>query len=77
LKLRPLTLMWIEPSAGTYSSTLNFCFSVSGVLGCVYGGAWNGGDPSWVRPTYRFKSPPTLRSHGIGFRCAKDLKASR
>jgi len=40
------------------------------------GGAWNGGDPSWVRPTYRFKSPPTLRSHGIGFRCAKDLKAS-
>ncbi len=40
------------------------------------GGAWNGGDPGWVRPTYRFKSPPTLRSHGIGFRCAKDL-ASR
>jgi formylglycine-generating enzyme required for sulfatase activity/serine/threonine protein kinase len=40
------------------------------------GGAWNGGDPAWVRPTYRFKSPPTLRSHGIGFRCAKDLKAS-
>ena len=40
------------------------------------GGAWNGGDPGWVRPTYRFKSPPTLRSHGIGFRCAKDLKES-
>jgi len=40
------------------------------------GGAWNGGDVSWVRPTYRFKSPPTLRSHGIGFRCAKDLKVS-
>ena len=40
------------------------------------GGAWNGGDPSWVRPTYRFKSAPTLRSHGIGFRCARDLKAS-
>jgi formylglycine-generating enzyme required for sulfatase activity len=40
------------------------------------GGAWNGGDPGWVRPTYRFKSAPTLRSHGIGFRCAKDLKAS-
>jgi formylglycine-generating enzyme required for sulfatase activity/serine/threonine protein kinase len=40
------------------------------------GGAWNGGDVSWVRPTYRFKSPPTLRSHGIGFRCVKELKAS-
>ena len=35
------------------------------------GGAWNGGDPAWVRPTYRFKSPPTLRSHGIGFRCVQ------
>ncbi len=40
------------------------------------GGAWNGGDPGWVRPTYRFKSPPTLRSHGIGFRCAMELKVS-
>ncbi len=31
------------------------------------GGAWNGSDPGWVRPTYRFKSQPSLRSHGIGF----------
>ena len=38
------------------------------------GGAWNGSDPAWVRPTYRFKSEPTLRSHGIGFRCAKALQ---
>ena len=38
------------------------------------GGAWNGGDVAWVRPTYRFKSEPGLRSHGIGLRCAKDLK---
>ncbi|HSO40622.1 MAG TPA: bifunctional serine/threonine-protein kinase/formylglycine-generating enzyme family protein [Labilithrix sp.] len=38
------------------------------------GGAWNGSDPGWVRPTYRFKSEPGLRSHGIGFRCAKELK---
>ena len=38
------------------------------------GGAWNGSDPGWVRPTYRFKSEPALRSHGIGFRCAKELK---
>jgi formylglycine-generating enzyme required for sulfatase activity/serine/threonine protein kinase len=40
------------------------------------GGAWNGGDAAWVRPTYRFKSPPALRSHGVGFRCAKELGAA-
>jgi formylglycine-generating enzyme required for sulfatase activity len=39
------------------------------------GGAWNGSDPSWVRPTYRFRGPPALRSHGVGFRCAMDLAA--
>jgi formylglycine-generating enzyme required for sulfatase activity len=37
------------------------------------GGAWNGSDPAWVRPTYRFKSSPKLRSYGIGVRCAKTL----
>jgi formylglycine-generating enzyme required for sulfatase activity len=37
------------------------------------GGAWNGSDPAWVRPTYRFKLDPKLRSHGIGVRCAKSL----
>jgi eukaryotic-like serine/threonine-protein kinase len=34
------------------------------------GGAWNGADPSWVRPTFRFHFGPTSRSYGIGFRCA-------
>jgi formylglycine-generating enzyme required for sulfatase activity/tRNA A-37 threonylcarbamoyl transferase component Bud32 len=34
------------------------------------GGAWNGSDPSWVRPTFRFHFPPSSRSYGIGFRCA-------
>jgi formylglycine-generating enzyme required for sulfatase activity len=37
------------------------------------GGAWNGSDVGWVRPTYRFKTTPKLRSHGIGMRCAKSL----
>ena len=45
----------------------------SGTERVLRGGAWNGSDPSWVRPTYRFKSSPTLRSHGIGVRCAKTL----
>ncbi len=34
------------------------------------GGAWNGSDPSWVRPTFRFHFAATSRSYGIGFRCA-------
>ena len=47
--------------------------AASGTERVLRGGAWNGGDPAWVRPTYRFKSQPGLRSHGIGFRCAMDL----
>ncbi len=46
----------------------------SGTERVLRGGAWNGSDPGWVRPTYRFKSQPSLRSHGIGFRCARDMK---
>jgi formylglycine-generating enzyme required for sulfatase activity len=38
------------------------------------GGAWNGSDPSWVRPTFRFHFPPANRSYGVGFRCAASLK---
>jgi len=45
----------------------------SGEERVLRGGAWNGSDPAWVRPTYRFKSDPKLRSHGIGLRCAKTL----
>ena len=37
------------------------------------GGAWNGSDPAWVRPSYRFMAAPALRSHGVGMRCAKSL----
>jgi len=39
----------------------------------IRGGGWNGEDPSWVRPTFRYHDTPTKRSHGIGFRCAKQL----
>jgi formylglycine-generating enzyme required for sulfatase activity len=35
------------------------------------GGAWNGSVSAWVRPTYRFSATPGLKSHGIGFRCAR------
>ena len=37
----------------------------------IRGGAWNGSQPSWVRPTFRYRDDPASRSHGIGFRCAK------
>ena len=37
----------------------------------IRGGAWNGGDPAWLRPSFRFSAAPTMKSHGIGFRCAK------
>ena len=40
----------------------------------IRGGAWNGSDPSWVRPTFRFHFPPNNRSYGIGFRCAATPK---
>jgi eukaryotic-like serine/threonine-protein kinase len=39
------------------------------------GGAWNGSNPSWVRPTFRFHFSPSNRSYGIGFRCAASLGA--
>jgi formylglycine-generating enzyme required for sulfatase activity len=38
------------------------------------GGAWNGAEPSWVRPTYRYHFPATDRSYGVGFRCAATPK---
>ena len=37
----------------------------------IRGGAWNGGYPSWVRPTFRYRDAPKTRSYGIGLRCAK------
>jgi formylglycine-generating enzyme required for sulfatase activity len=40
----------------------------------IRGGAWNGAEPSWVRPTFRYKDAPTKRSYGIGFRCAKSVE---
>jgi formylglycine-generating enzyme required for sulfatase activity len=39
----------------------------------IRGGAWNGASPAWVRPAWRFHTVPTIRTHGIGFRCAKSM----
>jgi eukaryotic-like serine/threonine-protein kinase len=43
----------------------------SGSERVVRGGSWNGTDPAWVRPTFRYHDPPKQRAYGIGFRCAK------
>jgi formylglycine-generating enzyme required for sulfatase activity/serine/threonine protein kinase len=42
----------------------------SGERRVIRGGAWNGSEAAWVRPTYRYHDVPTKRSYGIGFRCA-------
>ena len=42
----------------------------SGSEHVIRGGGWNGSDPAWVRPTFRYKDEPEKKSHGIGFRCA-------
>ena len=39
----------------------------------IRGGAFNGSDKSWLRPSFRFAAPPTMRSYGFGFRCAGTL----
>ena len=44
----------------------------TGVERVIRGGGWNGANPAWVRPSFRYKDRPSKRSHGIGFRCASD-----
>jgi eukaryotic-like serine/threonine-protein kinase len=39
----------------------------------IRGGAWNGSEKSWLRPSFRYAQDPTALSHGIGFRCVMEL----
>ena len=39
----------------------------------IRGGAFNGSQASWLRPSFRYAQDPGAKSHGIGFRCAKKL----
>ena len=45
----------------------------SGEKRVIRGGAWNGGDKSWLRPSFRYAQVPEARHPGIGFRCARSL----
>jgi formylglycine-generating enzyme required for sulfatase activity len=69
---------WTSDWYGPYGSAAEIDprGAASGKLRILRGGAWNGSDPAWVRPTFRFMAPPALRSHGIGFRCAMPLVAA-
>jgi len=46
----------------------------TGTAKVIRGGAWNGSEPAWVRPTFRYWNDPKTKSYGVGFRCAADPK---
>jgi formylglycine-generating enzyme required for sulfatase activity len=46
----------------------------TGTTKVIRGGAWNGSEPAWVRPTFRYQNDPKTKSYGVGFRCAADPK---
>ncbi len=46
----------------------------TGTRKVIRGGAWNGSEASWERPSFRYSKEPQDRNHGIGFRCAADPK---
>jgi eukaryotic-like serine/threonine-protein kinase len=66
---------WVSDRHGAYGAgeSRNPTGPTTGDDRVLRGGAWNGAESAWVRPTYRFHASPAMRSHGIGFRCAKTL----
>jgi formylglycine-generating enzyme required for sulfatase activity len=64
---------WVADYYARYSSdeARNPTGASSGDERVIRGGAWNASYPAWVRPTFRYKDAPTMRSYGIGFRCAR------
>jgi formylglycine-generating enzyme required for sulfatase activity/serine/threonine protein kinase len=67
---------WYAPYEPSSASTVtpNPSGPAAGSERIIRGGAWNGAQPSWVRPAWRFHAIPTNRTHGTGFRCAKSLE---
>ncbi len=64
---------WVADWYGPYTSAdaVDPSGPATGVSRVVRGGAWNGAQPDWVRPSFRFHLPEGTRSHGVGFRCAR------
>jgi eukaryotic-like serine/threonine-protein kinase len=61
---------WYAPYTKTAKPVLDPQGPKTGTERVIRGGAWNGSDDAWLRPTHRFKKTPDAQSHGIGFRCA-------
>ena len=63
---------WSAPYAATAQSDPKG--PDTGTAKVIRGGAWNGSEPAWVRPTFRYWNDPKTKSYGVGFRCAADPK---
>jgi eukaryotic-like serine/threonine-protein kinase len=66
---------WVADWDGTYAAAdvKNPKGPDTGEKKVIRGGGWNGGDPSWARPAFRYSRPAEIRHPAIGFRCAKSL----
>jgi eukaryotic-like serine/threonine-protein kinase len=64
---------WVADWDGSYAAgdVQNPTGPATGEKRVIRGGGWNGGDPSWARPAFRYSRPPDIRHPAIGFRCAK------
>ena len=65
---------WVMDGLGPYgeADVVDPSGAADAATRVIRGGGWNGSEASWVRPTFRYGSVPTVRSHEIGFRCASD-----
>jgi serine/threonine-protein kinase len=65
---------WVSDVYGPYDARdqVDPTGAASGAERALRGAAWNSGHPEWARATFRFKYPPNVRSHAVGFRCAAD-----
>lgn len=64
---------WVADWDGKYGPDpqKNPVGNAAGEKKIIRGGAFNGWQKSWLRPSFRFGQAPAARSYGIGFRCAK------
>lgn len=66
---------WVADWFGPYGAedVKNPLGPESGKERVVRGGAFNGPHATCLRPSFRFKQDPEVRSWGIGFRCARNV----
>ncbi len=66
---------WVADWHGPYDSKekTNPRGPTEGERKVIRGGAFNGSQAGWLRPSFRYAQEPSALSHGIGFRCARSL----